>query len=266
MSSAKYGDVREILDAAQERRIKLRVLGGLAIRKHCYEVDFCEREYADIDLVGLGSQSSDIVKLMVELGYEEARSMTYATGGTRLLFTKPDSPLHIDVFLDQLNIEHAIDLRRRLDIEEDTISVTDLLLAKLTITRINEKDLRDIVTLLKDLTYGEEDKPGMINWRYIASLCSSRWGLYTDVILTIDRILALLNDYVMTDSSRKLVISRLKHLRDQIVETPKTIRWKMRAILGKRIPWRRPVEADSIAATSLEAELARKKHTSPDSD
>jgi len=266
MSSAEYGDVRQILDAAEANGIKLRVLGGLAIRKHCYEIDFCERKYADIDLVGLSGQSSDIVKLMLDLGYEEARSMTYATGGTRLLFTKPDSPLHIDVFLDQLNIEHAIDLRRRLDIEDDTISVTDLLLAKLTITRINEKDLRDIVTLLKDLNYGEEDEHGMINWRYIVSLCSRRWGLYTDVILTIDRILSLLKDYEMTDSARKLVISRLKHLRDQIVKAPKSIRWKLRGILGKRLPWRRPVEADTITPTSLDAELAKKRPTSLDED
>src|SRR5665811_2065524 len=44
-----------ILDAAKEHGAQLRLTGGLAIRRYCIDLDFMDREYSDIDFVGLSS-------------------------------------------------------------------------------------------------------------------------------------------------------------------------------------------------------------------
>ena len=239
-----------ILVKARENGVTLKLVGGLAIRNHCEELDFCDRDYADIDLVGLSEDSPKIVKILQELGYVEDRGMTLSTGGDRLLFKKPGSKDHIDVFLDHLNIEHDIDLKKRLRIEEKTISVSDLLLAKLTISRLNEKDLRDIFTILKDLDFGDQDLAGMVNMDYIAKLCSRSWGMYHDVLTAIDRVTDFGDYYKFEVDAHTLVMTRLTSLRDAIIKYPKTKRWRLRALVGTRLPWRRPVELEGVSIIS----------------
>ncbi|MHA2118560.1 MAG: hypothetical protein ACW98J_06545, partial [Candidatus Thorarchaeota archaeon] len=124
-----------ILEVARRRNAVLRLVGGLAINKHCTEHDFCDRSHGDLDFVALSSQYENIVEVMKEAGYNEVTSMTFSTGGSRLLFERPGMVDHIDLFMDRIDIEHVIDLRNRLEIDEDTVSISDLLLLKLTITR-----------------------------------------------------------------------------------------------------------------------------------
>ena len=95
---------------------------------------------------------------------------------------------HVDVFLDTFRMDHDIALARRLEIEPYTLSLSDLLLTKLQIFRLNEKDLRDMVTLLGDAEVGDEDAPGTINGRYIARLCADDWGLFYDVAMNLQRV------------------------------------------------------------------------------
>ena len=94
---------------------------------------------------------------------------------------------HVDVFLDHFRMDHHIDLARRLQIEPYTISLSDLLLTKLQIFRLNEKDLRDIVTLLADVEVSDEDAPGTIDGSYIGRLCADDWGLFYDVVTNLHR-------------------------------------------------------------------------------
>lgn len=239
-------EANRILAASKKAGVTLKLVGGWAIHVHCSEHDFCDREHPDIDFVGLSAQYEDIVQMMQTLGYSENKNMTLSTGITRLLFEKPDSTDHIDVFLDFLNIEHYIDLRGRLDIEEDTLSVTDLLLIKATISRLNEKDVRDIVTMVKDLDVGEDDSPGVINKAYIAALCSRRWGLFHDITGAFRKTISLLPMYKFPEATDELVTGRLESLLEAIEAEPKSLRWKMRAFLGERVAWRRPVETEGV--------------------
>ena len=94
ISPQDVSESERILQRANENNVTLRLVGGLAIREHCSEIAFCERRYADIDVVGLSNQAHLIVRTFEELEYIEKRSMTISTGGTRLLFEKPDSMVH----------------------------------------------------------------------------------------------------------------------------------------------------------------------------
>jgi hypothetical protein len=235
-----------ILDEARRRNTVLRLVGGLAIHIHCTEHSFCDRRYGDIDFVGLKPQYKSIVEVMKEVGYTENSNMTISTGGSRLLFEKPGTTDHIDVFLDHIDIEHDVNLRDRLDIEKNTISISDLLLIKLTITRLNEKDIRDIITMMKDIQIGEDDSAGTINIAYIAKLCAKSWGLHHDVVASLKRTLDFLPRFALSEEDKTKVVTRLDALQDAILMSPKSLGWRLRALFGERTPWRREIETTGV--------------------
>ncbi len=235
-----------IMSESQQRGVVLKLIGGLAIHNHCKAHAFCDRTYADLDFVGLSSQYRQLVQVMSNLGYTENTNMTLSTSGSRLLFEKEASEDHIDIFMDSVDIEHRISLKDRLDIEKNTISVSDLLLLKLAISRLNEKDMRDIITLLKDLTIGHEDSPDMVNLDYIAGLCARKWGLYHDILASLRQVTDYLPIYSLPENSQLDVAKKLGTLKDTIVSTPKALSWKLRALLGERIPWRREIESTNV--------------------
>jgi hypothetical protein len=251
-----FEEAEQILQRARDARVTLRLVGGWAIQLHCTEHDFCDREHPDIDFVGLSSQYEDIVRVMKDMGYVENQNMTLATSVSRLLFERPGSSDYVDVFLDSMDIEHYIDLRDRLEIEEDTLSVSDLLLIKLTISRLNEKDVRDIVTMLKDLEFGSDDTPRTVNRAYLARVCSKSWGLYHDVLLALRKIRSLLARYSFPEDTESTVESRLDSLNEAIIREPKSLRWKLRALLGERIAWKRPVETEGVKLDSIQQRVS----------
>jgi hypothetical protein len=235
-----------ILDEAKRRNTVLKLAGGLAIHNHCTEHSFCDRRYGDIDFVGLSSQYESIVEVMKEAGYIENSNMTMSTGVSRLLFEKPESTDHIDVFLDHMDIEHDVNLRNRLEIEKDTISISDLLLNKLTITRLNEKDLRDIIAMMKDIPIGYDDSAGTINITYIADLCAKSWGLHHDVMASLKRTLDILSRFDLSEDDKSNVVMKLEALQNAILMFPKSLRWRLRALFSERIPWRREIETTGV--------------------
>jgi hypothetical protein len=241
-----------ILDEARRRNTVLRLVGGLAIHIHCTDHSFCDRRYGDLDFVGLKSQYARIVEVMKEIGYIENLNMTISSAGSRLLFEKPETTDHIDVFLDHIDIEHEINLKDRLNIEKDTISISDLLLTKLTITRLNEKDIRDIITMMKDIQMGHDDSTGTINMTYIAELCAKSWGLYHDVMVSMRSTLNFLPNYTLSEDISSEVSSRLEALENEILKAPKSLRWKLRALFGERIPWRHEIETTGVERAPTE--------------
>ena len=236
----------QIIKSARENGATLRLIGGLAVKKFCNEIEFCERDHGDIDLVGLSQESQQIIKTLTGLGYKENEEYTLASSGHRLLFELPDSHDHVDVFLDKLWMEHDIDLRKRLNIEDITIPVSDLIVCKLIVHDLTEKDYRDIVTLVKDLEIGTEDLPSIVNLNYISKLCSESWGLYHDILESIDECIAFLETYHFEEAVSREITSKFNLIRTAINEHPKSARWKLRSSVGERYHWRKRVELESV--------------------
>jgi hypothetical protein len=243
---------RRIVDAARERGVVVRLLGGLAVRTHCSVIAFCERDYSDLDMVGLVRQSRDLIAVFETLGYEFNVHALRATGGGQLQFTRPcrheagDRALHeddhVDVFLDTFRMDHEIALKDRLELDDYTVSVTDQLLTKLQIHRPEEKDVRDVLTLLKDLALAEEEGPGVIGLRRLARLCARDWGLFHDVERNLDRCAALLDGYGLSAEEEGRILDGLAGIDRAIEAEPKSIRWRLRARIGERRPWFTEVE------------------------
>jgi hypothetical protein len=241
-----------IVDAARERGVVLRLLGGLAVRVHCDLIAFCERDYSDLDMVGLKTQRKQVIALFRGLGYELDLHTMQATRGRQLQFVRPcrheegGAPVHeddhVDVFLDTFKMDHEIDLKDRLTLDDYTISVTDQLLTKLQINRADEKDVRDTLTLLKDLELADEEAPGVIGLRVLAARCAKDWGLYHDVERSLDRCDAMLSGYLLTPEEDARIRDGLTRIRAALEAAPKTLGWRARARVGERRPWYEVVE------------------------
>lgn len=253
----RIGESLRIIAEGKNHDAVLRMIGGLAVRAHCEDLEFCEREYGDIDLVGLEKESSKIRSSFEALGYIEDRSVAQSTDGTQLLFQRSDTEDHVDVFLNKLRMEHTIDLRDRLQIEKLTISVSDILLTKLIVFVMNEKDYRDIFTIIKDMEFGDTDGRGVINRNYIARTCAKDWGLYQDIAAKIDECLQIMGHYGFSDEDAARMRSRFLAIREAMKESPKSLKWKMRGIIGTRIAWRDTVDEEDLYVTDLSTQLSK---------
>jgi hypothetical protein len=248
------GEAKRIIDAARTQGIVLRLLGGLAVRFHCASLDFCERDHGDIDLVGHRRDANRIATLFADLGFEEIVHARVATGGRQLQFARESRHKdewarygqhdddHIDVFLDTFKMDHAIDLTDRLELEDYTITVSDVLLTKLQMANLNEKDERDIFTLLQDLELGTANDPGAIDVPYIAQLCARDWGLFHDVELNLAHLRERIGTYALDPGERDRVSTNLSRLEEAIEAQPKSHAWRMRARIGTHRPWHDTVE------------------------
>ncbi len=261
LSATKRKDIleeaRRVAELALKHGVVLRLAGGLAIEKQCQDVRFCSREHRDIDFVGLSNQASSIRKMFDELQYTENRHVAISTANTKLSFSKNN--LDVDIFLDSIRMEHSINLTTRLLIDDSTISISDLLLTKLIINDMNEKDWRDIFTIVKESVLGQSDSPHMLNTGYLADLCSGDWGLYQDIVCNINKSIDFINHFGLTPEERANLEYKLLTLRNELEESKKSWRWKLRALLGKRIQWRDVVQEESASMESL-SELSSSSH------
>ena len=62
-----------LIDEARRWGVQVRLMGGLAVRRYCTDLGFMDREYSDIDLVGLSVQNRELHELLTRLGYAENR-------------------------------------------------------------------------------------------------------------------------------------------------------------------------------------------------
>ncbi len=245
---------RRLVDAARAEGLTLRLLGGLAVREHCRSSALCERDYSDLDMVAPARQVRRLVALFARYGYAENHDVSSATANQELQFVRPcthgggpgASPAHaddhVDVFLDTFRMDHDIALGRRLEIEPYTVSLSDLLLSKLQIFRLEEKDLRDVVTLLGDVDVGAEDAPGLINGSYIGRLCADDWGLFYDVATNLARVEEGAATLDLSDAQAARVRSGVARLIGAIDGAPKSVRWRLRARVGTRKAWHSAID------------------------
>jgi hypothetical protein len=279
-------EARRIIDGGNGRGVVLRLTGGLAVRHYAIDLDFAERDYSDIDLVGLRREATGIITLFSDLGYQEHLHVAQATGLTQRQFFRPAPSLasrahmtkrmrvapvltsvppadHIDVFLDTMRMDHVLDLRDRLDINSYAIDPADLLLSKLQIVKLTEKDAHDVITLCKDVYVDFEPHPGVLDLEHVAATCAIDWGLYIDVMANIDLVLEVLPDYGLRQAERERVRRTLTLAQDMTTEHAKTLRWRLRARIGKRLKWYSEVDEQAGGRTDETAAAVRTKAGRP---
>jgi hypothetical protein len=240
---------KRIVDAASAQQITLRLMGASAIATHSphytYLLKEAGRRLTDLDFMSSSKDFDKTGKLMQSLGYRTMRTgmmLASTSVGERSIFDHPTSHIHVDVFFDKLKMCHTIDFRKRLSADPITISLADILLEKMQIVRINEKDILDTIVLLSEHELGSHDND-MINADYISSLLSGDWGFYYTVTTNLNKIKERLPKYPrLSEEDAKNVSMKIDSLLQTIENKPKSSSWKIRAKIGARKQWYEDVE------------------------
>ena len=232
---------RSLVAAAAARGVAVRLLGGVAIwiRASAAARAALGRQYPDIDLVAHKRQSRDLRHLLEERALQPERVFNATHGARRLLYHSPDpdSGWHVDVFLDTFEMSHTLDLGARLEAEAETLPAAELMLTKLQIAEVNRKDLSDVAMLLWDHEPGDGDGPCRLNLARMAEACGADWGLYSTVTDNHAGCAGLLGELVATEADRARIAGRIDAAIRALQEAPKTISWRMRARVGRRVRW-----------------------------
>jgi hypothetical protein len=243
-------EAERVTAAAAEAGVSLKLLGGAAV---CLLAESArrpplKRKYGDLDFVVSRKHRPAADGLLTSLGYRGEVRFNTLNGDRRLLYMDPWNGRQVDVFVDLMRMCHVIDLRGRLAMSGPCVTPADLLLSKLQIYEINQKDLVDLVALLLDHPVADHDD-GAINGSYIARLAGEDWGLYRTLQLNSERLQGMVTD-VPVDV--EVVVQRMEELWRVIEAQPKSLKWRLRARVGDRLNWyelpeevRHPYEPES---------------------
>jgi hypothetical protein len=238
--------ILDALNAPENQHIIMRLIGALAFRTHCpqfgYIQDMLGRKFTDFDFASYPRFFKDIIRVLSELGYQEDKQVTQLFGDRRMIFHDPAFGRHIDVFYNALEFCHLISFIGRLEVEQYTLPLAELLLEKMQIVQINEKDLIDSIMLLREHPLGDTDLE-TINTTLITRSLSNDWGFWRTMTGNLKLLDEKLGQYAgLPDQDRAIVHERISDLLLQIENAPKGLRWKMRARIGEKVKWYKDVE------------------------
>jgi hypothetical protein len=224
--------------AATERRVPLRLLGGAAIRLRAKDdLPTCfERSYGDIDFVTGKGGSKKVGDFFREAGYAPNVRFNALNSKERLLFLDEQNDRQIDVFVGAFRMSHEVPLEGRIEVDDLTIPLAELLLTKLQVYELNEKDVRDTLALLRDHDVGDSDGE-TINGARVADLCANDWGLWRTITANLDTCRSHADRYELGAQDRERIESRASDLLERIEAAPKSRAWRLRAKIGERKRW-----------------------------
>ena len=239
-------ELKRIIKASDDAGILLRVIGSLAFQLHCPKFGYLQqamgRAYTDLDFAAYGRQTSAIRELMAKLGYADNKEVFIVSGGTRAIFDRPAIGLHVDVFYEKLDFCHVIRWDGRLEVDAPTIPLAEMLLEKMQIVQINEKDVIDTIMLMLEHPLGDTDHEA-INIQHVAQLCANDWGLWRTTTMNLDKVRALAQHYDQLPAEQKTEISnRIAAALARIEKEPKSMAWRLRARVGDRVKWYKDVD------------------------
>lgn len=236
-----------IVDAASEQGLALRVLGSLAFQLHCKQYGYLQKElgraYTDIDYAGYSKEASSMAPFLKKLGYEEDFEVNVLYAGQRMIFYHPENGLHIDIFFDRLDFCHEVNWSAgRLGKDTPTLPLAEMLLEKMQIVKINEKDIIDTLMLLLEHPLEDHDDE-TINIDLIANLCSKDWGLWRTVTMNLEKVAQLSQSYSqLSQDAKNKIQDQVQKCLQTIDQFPKTTVWKIRSKIGDRIKWYQDVD------------------------
>jgi len=234
-----------LLTLARERGVVLRLLGAVAFARRCpnhaYLRERLGRHYTDIDFAAYGREAPSIHELLAGAGYEVDSQVYVDSEGSRIVAEHRGIGIHIDVFFDKLEFSHTVPWKDRLEIDPETIPLAEMLLQKMQIVQINEKDLIDTITLLLEYPLGGSDD-ATINIERVAELCAKDWGWWRTLTMNLDKVRQMAEHYEqLTDQETRRVSDQVRAALDRIEAQPKSMSWKLRAKIGDRKKWYRDV-------------------------
>jgi Uncharacterised nucleotidyltransferase len=230
-------EAERLLGVAEADGVSLRLLGGIAVRLHAGAIPASlDREYKDIDFAVPKKGAGSADKLLRDAGYEPHVAFNAMHARERALFFDDAHGRQVDMFIESFRMCHQIPLGDRLGLETRTVPLAELLLTKLQIIEVNEKDVRDTLLLMHGHDVSDHDEES-VNGARVAELCASDWGLWRTITRNLERCRDHVGDYELSPEERERIGSRLDELLERIEAQPKSRGWKLRARIGERKRW-----------------------------
>lgn len=254
-----------IVKAVNDKGIILRILGSAAFAIHSQNDDECREAFTklgrlgegkpvftDLDMATYGKQSKSLEKMLQkEMRLTPNMMVNTIYGNKRLMFFHPDRLYSLDIFIDKLEYSHDVIFGKgpgsgRLELDYPTLDLADLVLEKIQIHQINQKDLLDLTVLFMSHDVETTDGKEMINGKYIAQVLANDWGFWYDGVNNLKHTLVVakgcLDEKKISSGAYDRVEMRTQKLLKYVEEEPKTFQWKVRERVGASKPWYREVD------------------------
>ena len=240
-----------VSDAAKEGII-LRAIGGLAIYLHAHGAGdkelsvklgrLGERVFTDIDFASYGKFRDKVYGFFKKRGYDVDPTLHMHYFRKRHIYFGGKVPM-AEVFFDRLEMNHPIEFAKRLEADNPTIPLAELLLAKLQIVKINQKDIKDVVLMLRSHDAGDTDDQTINLSALRRAGLVSNWGFYYTVTTNLKEVQRFAQEGgILEQDDIKTVGDRVGRILDYLERQPKTAQWKLRARVGTRRKWYNDVD------------------------
>jgi hypothetical protein len=230
----------DTIETARNRDIPLRLFGGQAVRYLTPQFPPRIRSDQDVDFATISARTDQVIKLLRELGYHADDRFNALHGHRQLYFVTPDTRASVDVVIDKLSMCHELSFADRMHRNPVTIDVTDLLLSKLQIVELNEKDIQDIIYLLSAYEVRTSEDVDSIALTRIGDIVASDWGWWRTVTGSLNTLSSLPNDTwqdLLPPSPPIDARESVRAILQWTEDVPKSGRWRVRNRLGDRMKW-----------------------------
>jgi hypothetical protein len=231
-----------LAEAAASASIGLKLLGGLAVRVLTPDLPPRLRAGQDMDFACLSKGRKATATFLEDNGCQPDRRFNNLNGDRQMYFIAP-SGRPIDVMVDRLTMCHVLDFRSGYARLPFTLDAIDILLSKLQIVEMNEKDARDIFQLLAGLPVGpvgsrSAGDPTLDTDRF-GQVLAADWGWWRTVTGNLDKLpgLAAEQPELVPQGAPHDPLEHAARLSEHAHAVPKGVKWKLRANIGDRVRW-----------------------------
>jgi hypothetical protein len=253
-----------LAQGAEQAGVGLKLLGGLAVRVLTPDLPPRLRAGQDIDFACLSKGRKAAAAFLQDHGCQPDRRFNNLNGDRQMYFVAP-SGRPIDVMVDRLTMCHVLDFRPGFGRLSLTLDAIDILLSKLQIVELNQKDARDIFQLLAGLPVGAAGAPGAggaggaggaagpagpagsavsssrvtLDTERFGQLLGGDWGWWRTVTGNLDKLpgLAAEKPELVPPGAPYDPLEHAAHLAETAHSAPKGMKWKLRANVGDRVRW-----------------------------
>jgi len=233
-----------LAEAARQAGVGLKLLGGLAVRVLTPDLPPRLRPGQDMDFACLSKGRKATATFLENNGCVPDRRFNNLNGDRQMYFTAP-SGRPVDVMVDRLTMCHALDFRPGYNRLPLTLDAIDILLSKLQIVELNEKDARDTLQLLAGLPVRESDGAAsdasepFLDTKRFGQLLAGDWGWWRTVTGNLSKLpeLAAGKPELVAANAPYDPVAQVRQLAEVAESVPKGMKWKLRANIGDRVRW-----------------------------
>jgi predicted regulator of Ras-like GTPase activity (Roadblock/LC7/MglB family) len=225
-------ETRQILEAARQSQVTLRVLNSAAVWMSCpnYRHLLVTPPKKFLEFVTPAVHKDQLATLFEGLGYQSNYTFNALHAEEMQHYVHPQRESSVDVFLNAVKVYHRLDVREQLT--RPALPKETFLLTRLQYVEIEPHMLAEIGVLL--LEFDWKGDPAAL--ATIVQVCSEDWGWYKTVTMNLTRTADYARAHFPAAEGTR-VAELCQWLAQEIDNAPKTLRWQMRAQLGDGVRW-----------------------------